>query len=178
LLCPPPAVSWVLIYRTEDYQKLKKQVDVLQAKVDKKKSESKEVAAASGKDGAAKKAGALEEQLTQRTRDLSMKKMKSTFFVGFILLGVFGLLNSLFEGRSTRTHPSRCCDCTLPQRRTLQWQPATPAREVHTVSPVLQQLCMVSCRPLHLLFVFPFVSPLQVNPSRSFPSSRSVSFRA
>ena len=134
-------MSWVLIYRTEDYQKLKKQVDVLQAKVDKKKSESKEVAATSGKDGAAKKAGALEEQLTQRNRDLSMKKMKSTFFVGFILLGVFGLLNSLFEGRGTLTHPSCDCGCTvrrsLPQPRTLRWLPelcATPARGTHGVA--------------------------------------------
>jgi uncharacterized membrane protein (DUF106 family) len=45
-----------------------------------------------------KKINTLEEQLKVKTRDMSMVKMKSTFFVAIIMIGVFALLNNLFDG--------------------------------------------------------------------------------
>jgi uncharacterized membrane protein (DUF106 family) len=140
----------LLIYRTEDYKKLKKTIDNLNAKgeqrtaaqrstgrrrqgnanwnanradiephmhqllicacvtlrmysalcvcaVDKKKLDHVDAGSSDAK-VVAKKLNALDEQLKARNRDMSMTKMKSTVFVGVILLGVFALLNNLFEG--------------------------------------------------------------------------------
>lgn len=108
LLCVAAVVSWVLIYRTESYGRLKKAIDALQARLDEKKKEQaaaalgKPVMAAGGavesKDKLAKKVSALDEQLKERNRELSMSKMQSTVVVGLSMLLVFGLLNNLFEG--------------------------------------------------------------------------------
>lgn len=93
-------VSWFFVYRTEEYKRLKKHIEQLTAKIEKKKSEdgSGGGSGEGGRSGQAKKVNALDEQLKARNRDLSMTKFKSTFFVGVILLFVFGFLNHLFEG--------------------------------------------------------------------------------
>jgi multidrug resistance efflux pump len=72
--------SYVLIYRTDSYQKVKKTVDQLTAKVEKKKDGKDAAAIAGGKDNSsgAKKGAALEAQLKLAERDLSMTKMKGT----------------------------------------------------------------------------------------------------
>ena len=98
-------VSWILIYRTESYQRLKKTIDGLSARVEEKKKEQAAasvgkaaVAGAESKDKLSKKVAALEAELASRNRELSMSKMQSTFVVGLSMLAVFGLLNNLFEG--------------------------------------------------------------------------------
>jgi uncharacterized membrane protein (DUF106 family) len=63
--------------------------------VEKKKGEKGVVLDGAKKD---KKVATLDEQLKARNRDLSMTKMKSTLFTGVLLLGVFAMLNNLFEG--------------------------------------------------------------------------------
>jgi len=101
--------SWVLVYRTESYHKAKKSVDLLTAKVDKKKGEGKDAAAgaAGAKDNSsgAKKGAALESQLKMAERDLSMVKMKGTMVVGLSMLLVFSLLSSLFDGAAVAKLP-------------------------------------------------------------------------
>lgn len=49
-------------------------------------------------------------------RDMSMTKMKSTMFVGVILLGVFGLLNHLFEGSNGDSPPPLSSAIYAPAR--------------------------------------------------------------
>jgi len=88
------AISWLLIYRTEDYKKLKATIDRLQKRLDKKKEETSSISN-KGKD---KKFDRYEETLKNVNRDMAMSKMKSTFAVGFALIAVFGMLNSSFDG--------------------------------------------------------------------------------
>ena len=66
--------------------------------VDKKKSDKSDAANSSAKQ-AAKKISTLDEQLKARNREMSMVQMKSTLFVGIILVGVYSLLNHLFDGQ-------------------------------------------------------------------------------
>jgi calcium load-activated calcium channel len=96
------AISYVLIYRTPEYQKLKKDIDSgskrlekLKDKVlpiDKQKQHKKRVAMA-------------EEQLKDQNRKMSMSKMKSTFFVMLIMLSTYSMLSSLFDGRPVAKLP-------------------------------------------------------------------------
>jgi len=88
-------ISWLLIYRTDDYQKLKKTIDALSKKLDKKKDSVPTIAKQKSKD---KKVSQLDEQLKAKNKDMAMVKFKSMFFVALTLLGVFGLLNNLFDG--------------------------------------------------------------------------------
>ena len=106
----PAGVSWVLIYRTDEYKKLQKSVDVLTAKLEKVKGEKESAGlsgsgSGSGEARAAKKVALVDEQLQARGRELSMSKMKSTVVVGLILLGVFGFINQLFEGQAVARLP-------------------------------------------------------------------------
>eukprot|EP00475_Leptophrys_vorax_P029379 TRINITY_DN4309_c0_g1_i3.p2 TRINITY_DN4309_c0_g1~~TRINITY_DN4309_c0_g1_i3.p2 ORF type:complete len:183 (-),score=63.79 TRINITY_DN4309_c0_g1_i3:39-587(-) len=88
-------ISWLLIYRTEDYKSLKRQIDSLNKKLEVKKEKTTSITKLKTKE---KKINTLEEQLKVKNRDMSMVKMKSTLFVAFIMIGVFGLLNNLFDG--------------------------------------------------------------------------------
>jgi len=88
-------ISWILIYRTEEYQKLKANIDRLQKKVDKKK-ESTAILKNKSKD---KKYERYEDTLKTAGRDMAMTKLKSVFAVGVSLIGLFGLLSSNFDGK-------------------------------------------------------------------------------
>lgn len=79
-------LSWLLIYRTEDYQKLKITIDKLQKKVDKKKDNSE-----TNKN---KKLERYEETLKNSNQAMGMVRMKSMFAVGIILISFVGFLNS------------------------------------------------------------------------------------
>ncbi|KAF3320510.1 hypothetical protein FCM35_KLT15206 [Carex littledalei] len=91
LLCE--AISWLLIYRTSSYKSLRQSIDRASKKLDMLKSPSNKSASNS------KKLDRVETSLKESTRDLSLAKFKSGGVVAGVLIVVFGLLNSMFEGK-------------------------------------------------------------------------------
>ncbi|KAJ3672849.1 hypothetical protein LUZ60_006223 [Juncus effusus] len=87
------AISWILIYRTSSYKSLRQSIDRASKKLDSLKSPSNKSAPNS------KKLDRVESSLKESTRDLQMAKFKSGGVVAGVLIVVFGLLNSMFEGR-------------------------------------------------------------------------------
>jgi uncharacterized membrane protein (DUF106 family) len=47
----------------------------------------------------------LDETVKNKQREMQMVRMKSTVFVGVILIGTFGLLNHLYEGQPVARLP-------------------------------------------------------------------------
>ncbi|KAF7052411.1 hypothetical protein CFC21_060512 [Triticum aestivum] len=103
------AISWLLIYRTATYNSLRASIERHSRKLDSMKSVS------SGTGGAApssqpassraKKMDRVESSLKDASRELSLAKLKSGAVVAAVLFVVFGLLNSLFEGRAVAKLP-------------------------------------------------------------------------
>jgi len=106
------ALSWLLIYRTEEYQKLRTTIEKLERKVEKKKQEtipfmgvgngignSSSITASQATKIKDKKVDRFEESLKNANRDMAMVKMKSTFVVGFALLSLIGVLQYNFDGK-------------------------------------------------------------------------------
>ncbi|WOL02621.1 calcium load-activated calcium channel [Canna indica] len=105
------AISWLLIYRTSTYKSLRSSIDKASKKLDSMKSTSVSSASkkpssssssaslSSSSSSRAKKMDRVETSLKDATRDLSLSKFKSGAVVAAVLFVVFGLLNSLFEGR-------------------------------------------------------------------------------
>ena len=92
LLCE--GLTWVLVYRTEKYKKLKAEVEKQSKKLEKKK-EGGESTDRSQK----KKIERQEEKLKNNNRDLSFVKMKSMFAIGFAFTALLSMFNSIFDGR-------------------------------------------------------------------------------
>eukprot|EP00066_Takifugu_rubripes_P028750 XP_011618016.1 PREDICTED: transmembrane and coiled-coil domain-containing protein 1 isoform X1 [Takifugu rubripes] len=117
-------ITWVLVYRTEKYKKLKAEVEKQSKKLEKKKETITESAGRQQK----KKIGRnpvnsnnevsasmfyllmnlyiskciterQEEKLKNNNRDLSMVRMKSMFAIGFCFTALMGMFNSIFDGR-------------------------------------------------------------------------------
>ncbi|PIN07175.1 putative membrane protein [Handroanthus impetiginosus] len=101
------AISWLLIYRTSSYKSLKSTID----KASKKLETMKTTDANSGssvllkKSSKTKKMDRVETSLKESSRDLSIFKFKSGAVVALVLFMVFGLLNSLFEGKPVAKIP-------------------------------------------------------------------------
>lgn len=87
--------TWLMVYRTEKYQRLKSEIDKQSKKLDKRKEGVGELVDKS----LMKKLEREEERLKANSRDLSMAKMKSMFFVGFAFTAILGMFNSIFHGR-------------------------------------------------------------------------------
>lgn len=87
--------TWVMVYRTEKYQRLKSEIEKQSKKLDKRKEGVGELVEKSVK----RKLDREEERLKANNRDLSMVKMKSMFFVGFAFTAILGMFNSIFHGR-------------------------------------------------------------------------------
>ncbi|XP_008797953.1 calcium load-activated calcium channel-like [Phoenix dactylifera] len=110
-------ISWLLIYRTSTYKSLRSSIDKASKKLESMKStSSSSSSSAGGAVGApaasskkpssrAKKMDRVETSLKESTRDLSLSKFKSGAVVAAVLFVVFGLLNSLFEGRAVAKLP-------------------------------------------------------------------------
>ncbi|KAK8958427.1 hypothetical protein KSP40_PGU002956 [Platanthera guangdongensis] len=108
-------ISWILIYRTSTYKSLRSTIDRASKKLESMKSPS----TSSASDGSAaalhpagrrtssrvKKIDRVETSLKSSTRDLSLSKFKSGFVVAVVLFVIFGLLNSMFEGRAVAKLP-------------------------------------------------------------------------
>ncbi|XP_060597591.1 calcium load-activated calcium channel-like [Ruditapes philippinarum] len=86
-------LTWLLVYRTEKYKKLKAEVE----KQSKKLEKQKEVEASDRSQK--KKIERQEERLKNNNRDLSMVKMKSMFAIGFAFTSLLSMFNSIFDGR-------------------------------------------------------------------------------
>ncbi|KAL5727666.1 hypothetical protein ACHQM5_000835 [Ranunculus cassubicifolius] len=95
------AISWILIYRTSSYKSLRSSID----KASKKLETMKTVVELTKKTKTKKKIDRVESSLKESTRDLSLSKFKSGAVVAVVLFVVFGLLNSLFEGKSVAKLP-------------------------------------------------------------------------
>lgn len=80
-----------MIYRTENYQKLKATVEKFQKKVDKKK----EVTSNNTNVKEKKRIDRYEEVLKTTNQELGMVRMKSMFAVAFAMITILGVLNSV-----------------------------------------------------------------------------------
>lgn len=86
-------MTWLLVYRTEKYKKLKAEVEKQSKKLEKQKENE-----ATDK-VQKKKIERQEERLKNNNRDLSMVKMKSMFAIGFAFTSLLSMFNSIFDGR-------------------------------------------------------------------------------
>merc|ERR1712039_842823 len=75
--------TWLLVYRTEKYTRLKKEAvgDSALDRTQKRKLERDE------------------ERLKSTNRDLMMVKMKSMFAIGFVFTSLLSMFNSIFDGK-------------------------------------------------------------------------------
>ncbi|CAK8674243.1 calcium load-activated calcium channel-like [Clavelina lepadiformis] len=89
-------LTWLMVYRTEKYQKLKNEVDKQSKKLEKRKEALGESAASKNQK---RRLNLEEEKLKNHNRDLSAVRMKSMFAIGFCFTALLGTLNSVFEGR-------------------------------------------------------------------------------
>ena len=85
---------WLLIYRRDAYVKLKDEIDNMTRKLEKMKEEI-DLKQPKSKE---KKLLAFEEQLKLRQRDMASSKMKSTLIVAVMMMALFGVLSSTFDG--------------------------------------------------------------------------------
>eukprot|EP00250_Pteridium_aquilinum_P024323 c28918_g1_i1 orf=101-676(+) len=100
------AISWILIYRTASYKSLRSSIDKAARKLEVMKGTSTGASAvSSSKASKVKKIDRLESSLKESSRDLSFSKFKSGGVVAIVLVVVFGLLNSLFEGKAVAKLP-------------------------------------------------------------------------
>ncbi|XP_027203907.2 calcium load-activated calcium channel [Dermatophagoides pteronyssinus] len=88
-------LTWLLVYRTEKYKKLKNEVEKRCKKLEKKKESMGETSDRQQK----KKLEREEEKLKNHNRDLSMVKMKSMFAIGITFTALLSMFNSIFDGR-------------------------------------------------------------------------------
>ncbi|XP_076309940.1 calcium load-activated calcium channel isoform X1 [Tachypleus tridentatus] len=88
-------LTWLMVYRTEKYQKLKAEVERQSKRLEKKK----ETHGDTGDRQQKKKIEREEEKLKNNNRDLSLVKMKSMFAIGFAFTALLSTFNSIFDGR-------------------------------------------------------------------------------
>uniref|UniRef100_A0A0E0KIC8 Calcium load-activated calcium channel n=1 Tax=Oryza punctata TaxID=4537 RepID=A0A0E0KIC8_ORYPU len=147
------AISWLLIYRTATYNSLRATIERHSRKLDAMKagasSSSSSSAASSGSSqpagsssSRAKKMDRVETSLKDAARELSLAKLKSGAVVAAVLFVVFGLLNSLFEGRAVAKLPF--APVPLVQRMSHRGVPGNDPTDCSMV--FLYFLCSISIR--------------------------------
>jgi len=88
-------LTWLMVYRTEKYQKLKTEVERQCKKLEKRKETTEAVGVKNTK----KKMEREEEKLKTNTRDLSLFKMRSMLAIGIVFTALLSIFNSIFDGR-------------------------------------------------------------------------------
>lgn len=88
-------LTWLMVYRTEKYQKLKAEIEKQSKKLEKRKEAHGDSLDKQQK----KKIEREEERLKNNNRDLSLVKMKSMFAIGFAFTALLSMFNSIFDGR-------------------------------------------------------------------------------
>ncbi|KAL5219004.1 hypothetical protein ABZP36_019688 [Zizania latifolia] len=144
------AISWLLIYRTTTYNSLRATIERHSRKLDAMKSGSSSGAAgasgssqpAASSSSRAKKMDRVETSLKDAARELSLAKLKSGAVVAAVLFVVFGLLNSLFEGRTVAKLPF--APVPLVQRMSHRGIPGNDPTDCSMV--FLYFLCSISIR--------------------------------
>uniref|UniRef100_A0A0D3FND0 Calcium load-activated calcium channel n=1 Tax=Oryza barthii TaxID=65489 RepID=A0A0D3FND0_9ORYZ len=139
------AISWLLIYRTATYNSLRATIERHSRKLDAMKagagaSGSSQPAGSSS--SRAKKMDRVETSLKDAARELSLSKLKSGAVVAAVLFVVFGLLNSLFEGRAVAKLPF--APVPLVQRMSHRGVPGNDPTDCSMV--FLYFLCSISIR--------------------------------
>ncbi|KAJ7540517.1 hypothetical protein O6H91_10G020300 [Diphasiastrum complanatum] len=138
-------ISWLLIYRTASYKALRSTIDRTSKKLENMKGTGTNpttTALSASKKSKAKKMDRFETSLKESSRDLSFAKFKSGAVVAIVLVVVFGLLSSLFEGKAVAKLPF----APLPfiQRMSHRGLPGDDATDCAMV--FLYFLCSVSIR--------------------------------
>jgi len=88
--------TWLLVYRTEKYTRLKQDLEKQTRRLERKK----EAVGDSALDRTQKrKLERDEERLKSTNRDLMMVKMKSMFAIGFVFTSLLSMFNSIFDGK-------------------------------------------------------------------------------
>ncbi|KAK8444289.1 hypothetical protein SEVIR_9G111400v4 [Setaria viridis] len=147
------AISWLLIYRTATYNSLRASIERHSRKLDAMKSGAGSSASSSSSGGGgsssaqpassrAKKMDRVETSLKDAARELSLAKLKSGAVVAAVLFVVFGLLNSLFEGRTVAKLPF--APVPLVQRMSHRGLPGNDPTDCSMV--FLYFLCSMSIR--------------------------------
>ncbi|XP_053209523.1 calcium load-activated calcium channel-like [Panonychus citri] len=89
------ALTWLMVYRTDKFKKLKGEVERQCKRLEKKKEVLGEPTDKQQK----KKLEREEEKLKNHNRDLSLVKMKSMFAIGLAFTALLSMFNSIFDGR-------------------------------------------------------------------------------
>jgi calcium load-activated calcium channel len=138
------AISWLLIYRTATYNSLRASIERHSRKLDAMKSGGASASSGALPAGSsrAKKMDRVETSLKDAARELSLAKLKSGAVVAAVLFVVFGLLNSLFEGRAVAKLPF--APVPLVQRMSHRGLPGNDPTDCSMV--FLYFLCSMSIR--------------------------------
>ncbi|KAK5977884.1 B5 domain-containing protein [Trichostrongylus colubriformis] len=88
-------LTYLLVYRSEQYKRLKTEMERKTKRLEKKKQEAGEVVDKNAK----KRLERDEERLKATNRDMSMFKMKSMFAIGLAFTALLSTFNSIFDGR-------------------------------------------------------------------------------
>ena len=89
-------LSWLLIYRTEEYQALKKNIEQLSKKVEKSKEQTFVASKQKQQD---KKVARTEETLKAMSQQLSASKMKNTFIIAIFMIAVITTMSNSYHAR-------------------------------------------------------------------------------
>nr|ACO11139.1 Transmembrane and coiled-coil domain-containing protein 1 [Caligus rogercresseyi] len=92
-------LTWLLVYRSEKYQKLKGEIEKTSKRLEKKKKSDFGLALDKNSSSKKKKLERDEERLKSTNWDLMLVKMKSMMGIGFAFTSLLSMFNSLFEGR-------------------------------------------------------------------------------
>ncbi|XP_059149230.1 calcium load-activated calcium channel-like [Physella acuta] len=92
-------LTWIMVYRTEKYKKLKAEVEKQSKKLEKQRETETNDRVQK------KKLERQEEKLKNNSRDLSLVKMKSMFAIGFAFTALLSMFNSIFDGRVVANLP-------------------------------------------------------------------------
>jgi hypothetical protein len=116
-------LSWLLIYRTEPYKKLKRSIDQTSRKVERKKEVESHYLGSHGyivtcgshvllqvtgtiqtdrKKSAEKKISKAEDNLKAMNQAMMLVKMKSTVAVGITMLSIFSAISAAYDGQVKR----------------------------------------------------------------------------
>uniref|UniRef100_A0A914WS32 Calcium load-activated calcium channel n=1 Tax=Plectus sambesii TaxID=2011161 RepID=A0A914WS32_9BILA len=87
-------LTYVLVYRSDQYKRLKSEIEKKTKKLEKRKDQ-----VADADRNSKRKIEREEERLKATNRDLSMFKMKSMFAIGFAFTALLSTFSSIFEGR-------------------------------------------------------------------------------
>lgn len=90
-------LTYVLVYRSDEYKRLKQSMERKTKKLERKK-ENVDAGSAANRT-AKRKIEREEERLKATNRDLSMFRMKSMLAIGFVFTALLSTFSSIFEGR-------------------------------------------------------------------------------